>query len=102
MRMRACTLDRMDDERLSDLENLDAEAAEWLTEAGIDSPEALRGVGAIGAFMACAEHHEARADWDVLYRLEGAVRGVDWQDISQLDRDQMRADVQSALGLAEL
>lgn len=92
----------MKEERLVDLINLDEDSAALLIEAGIDTPQALRGTGSIGAYMACTEHFEQRGEWETLYALEGAIRGVDWETIPDDERAQMRADAEFALGIAEL
>lgn len=91
----------MADKQLEDLINLDAEAAALLREAGIESPEALRGSGAVGSFLACADAFDELRDLEFLYRLEGAIRGVAWQEIPQHDLDAMRADASTALDMGE-
>lgn len=87
--------------RLEDLTNLDSESAGLLREAGIGTPEMLREVGAIGAYLACREAFEELDDFELLFRLDGAIRGVDWQEIPPHDREQMHADAQQALTLGE-
>jgi hypothetical protein len=88
--------------------NIGPELAGTLRSAGIDTPAILRETGAIGAFIACAEQYEESLgpgqwrEWEVLLRLEGALRGIAWEQISELDRDAMRADAEQALALAEL
>lgn len=95
-------------ELLEDLTNLDAELAGWLRAAGIETPAALRGTGAIGAYLACAESFEDThdssewGDWRILYAFEGAIRGVEAEEIPEHDRDALRADAEQALRLAEL
>jgi DNA transformation protein len=88
-------------ERLEELPNLDAGLVGRLRAVGIETPDELREVGAIGAYLACRDDDE---DWDQLeplFWLEGAIRGVAADEISELDRDAMKADVQTALSLGE-
>lgn len=98
----------MDSDRLEDLPNITSELAGWLRDAGIDTPAALRGTGAIGAYLACAESFEDAhdssewGDWRILYAFEGALRGIPWEGIAKHDRDALRADAEQALKLAEL
>lgn len=91
----------MPEQVLEDMINLDHESASLLHEAGIESPEALRGTGALGAFLACADAFDELRDLELLYRLEGALRGVPWEEIPQHDLDAMRADAQTALDMGE-
>lgn len=92
---------QMTAQQLEDLINLDAESAALLREAGIESPEALRGSGAVGSFLACADAFDELRDLEFLYRLEGAIRGVAWEEIPQHDLDAMRADASTALDMGE-
>jgi hypothetical protein len=89
------------EQTLEELTNLDAEAAGLLREAGIETPEALRGAGAIGAFLACADAFDELRDFELMFRLEGAIRGVPWQEIPEHDLVAMRADATTALDMGE-
>lgn len=91
----------MSEQVLDDLPNLDVEIVGRLRDAGIDSPELLRGSGAIGAYLACRDADEDWDDLDTLFKLEGALRGIPWQEIPQHDRDAMQADTQTALDMGE-
>lgn len=86
---------------LEDLTNLDSESAGMLREVGIETPRELIGVGAIGAYLACREAFEQLDDFELLFRLDGAIRGVDWREIPDHDREQMHTDAQQALSLGE-
>lgn len=91
----------MPENALEDLINLDVEIVGRLKDAGIDTPELLRGSGAIGAYLACRDADEAWDDLETLFKLEGALRGIPWQEIPHHDRDAMQADTQTALDMGE-
>lgn len=65
------------------LRNVGPRLAERLIEAGIDSPEKLRKVGAKAAFDRMYSQGDKYGDYNAayLYALEGAIRDCDWLDI---------------------
>jgi len=67
------------------LKNIGPKLAEKLVEAGIDSPEKLRKLGAQGAFDKMYHHGDKYGDFNAayLYALEGAIRDCDWLDIPE-------------------
>ncbi len=67
----------------SQLRNVGPKLATKLMQAGIDSPEKLKELGAKRAFEAMYARGDAYGDYNAayLYALEGAVRDCDWLDI---------------------
>lgn len=65
------------------LRNVGPKLAEKLVEAGIDTPEKLRELGAKQAFDKMYAHGDSYGDYNAayLYALEGAIRDCDWLDI---------------------
>ena len=65
------------------LRNVGPKLAAKLIEAGIDTPEKLRRLGAKNAFDKMYPAGDAYSDYNAayLYALEGAVRDCDWLDI---------------------
>jgi len=65
------------------LKNVGPKLAEKLVEAGIDTPEKLREIGAKQAFNKLYAHGDSYGDYNAayLYALEGAIRDCDWLDI---------------------
>lgn len=95
------------DGQLSDLAAITPEIEAQLRRAEITTGAQLASSGAIGAFLSCIEESEedaeplAKDDWEFLYTLEAALRGVEPAELSQLDRDSVRADAEYALSLAD-
>jgi DNA transformation protein len=65
------------------LKNVGPKLAEKLIEAGIDTPDKLRRLGAKQAFNKMYAHGDSYGDYNAayLYALEGAIRNCDWLDI---------------------
>jgi DNA transformation protein len=62
------------------LKNVGPKLAEKLVEAGIDTPEKLKKLGAKTAFLKMYEHGDKYGDYNAayLYALEGAIRDCNW------------------------
>lgn len=67
------------------LMNIGPNLAAKLVEAGIDSPEKLRRMGAKKAFERMYADGDFYGDFNAayLYALEGAIRDCDWLDIPE-------------------
>ena len=67
------------------LRNVGPKLAAKLVEAGIDSPEKLRRMGAKKAFQILYADGDSYGDFNAayLYALEGAIRDCDWLDIPE-------------------
>jgi len=65
------------------LKNVGPKLAAKLIEAGIESPEALKKLGAKKAFEKMYPAGDAYGDFNAayLYALEGAIRDCDWLDL---------------------
>ena len=67
------------------LRNIGPKLAAKLVDAGIDSPEKLRRIGAKKAFEKMYADGDSYGDFNAayLYALEGAIRDCDWLDIPE-------------------
>jgi DNA transformation protein len=67
------------------LRNVGPKLAANLVEAGIDTPEKLRQIGAKKAFEKLYPTGDSYGDFNAayLYALEGAIRNCDWLDIPE-------------------
>lgn len=63
-------------EKLTDLPNIGPVLAAHLTQAGVETPEQLRQMGAEGAFLRIRAQADATACLHELEALAGAVEGV--------------------------
>ncbi len=67
------------------LRNIGPKLAAKLVDAGIDSPEKLRRIGAKKAFEKMYADGDSYGDFNAayLYALEGAIRDCDWLDLPE-------------------
>ena len=75
----------MDKELAKQLRNVGPKLAAKLVEAGIDSPEKLKKIGAKEAFKQMYPTGDSYDDFNAayLYALEGAIRDCDWLDLPE-------------------
>lgn len=79
------------------LKNVGPKLAEKLIQAGIDTPEKLREIGAQKAFDKLYAQGDAYGDYNAayLYALEGAVRDCDWLQIPESLKEEYRRYAQA-------
>ncbi len=79
--------------RLKDLPNLRLATERMLKKAGIDSVENLEQVGAVHAFKAIQTTHSSDVNIELLWALEGAIKGTHWSVIPQSRRQELLTQV---------
>jgi DNA transformation protein len=77
------------------LRNIGPKSAAWLRQVGLRTEEDLRGAGAVGAFMR-VKRAGFRPSLNLLYALEGALRGCHWQEVPESRRQEMVQEVEVA------
>ena len=79
------------------LRNVGPKLAAKLVEAGIDTPEKLRRIGAKKAFEKMFPAGDFYGDFNAayLYALEGAIRDCDWLDIPEKIKQEYRKYAQN-------
>jgi len=85
--------------RLRDLPGLGPKAEEMLLRVGIDSPDALRRLGSVRAFVRCRQR-DPGASLNLLWALEGALSGEHWQVIARRDRTSLLLAVEEMSRIA--
>ena len=80
---------------LASLWNLGAVSAGWLEAAGIRTEADLRALGAVEAFRRVAFHRSGDVSMNLLYALEGALRGVRWDLLPAAERAALRRAAES-------
>ena len=78
---------------LARMKNLGPISAARLRAVGIDSPEELRRVGAVEAYVRLKETHPFDISVVFLYALHGAVTDTDWRQLSESTRARLRREV---------
>ena len=78
------------DSELASLCNLGPVSARWLESAGIHTEAELRAIGAIEAFRRVAINRAGDVSMNLLYALDGALRGVRWDKLPPHVRVELR------------
>ena len=78
------------DSELANLCNLGPVSARWLESAGIHTEAELRELGAPEAFRRVAMNRAGDVSLNLLYALDGALRGVRWDKLPRQIRDELR------------
>jgi DNA transformation protein len=86
--------------RLKDLPNMRLATERMLKKAGIQTVEQLQDVGASQAYNAIKQSQELDPKPELLWALEGAIRGEHWSLISHERREQLLERVSGSLSLA--
>ena len=79
---------------LAELPNLGPASARMLVEAGIETPEALRGLGAAFTYRVLRHRHGRRVNAVFLYALAGALADRHWASFSPDERAALRASAE--------
>lgn len=83
---------------LEKLPNLGAVMVQKLKEAGIETPEQLRAMGAKQAWKRIRAGADPGICFSALQALEGAVRGVRWHDLPTGTKQDLKAFYQAEKG----
>ena len=78
---------------LARMKNLGPISAARLRAVGIDSPEELRRLGAVEAFLRLRRGLPFDISLVFLYALHGAVTDTDWKQLSESTRARLRREV---------
>jgi DNA transformation protein len=70
---------------LADLPNFGPKSQQMLVQAGINTIEQLRELGAVRAYLQ-VKHSWKGASLNLLWAMEGALTGRHWQDVARNDR----------------
>ncbi|EOD9426212.1 TfoX/Sxy family DNA transformation protein [Vibrio harveyi] len=75
--------------RLKDLPNLRLATERMLKKAGIESVEQLEAEGALNAYKAIQDTHASTVSLELLWALEGAIKGTHWSVVPQSRREEL-------------
>lgn len=68
----------------------------WLAECELDSIASLRAVGPVVAFLSVKQRH-ADASLNLLWAIYGAIHDVDWRDVSETAKAELRNELRAEL-----
>ncbi len=82
--------------KLTDLPNIGDVLAKKLIGVGINSPEELVAAGSISAIIMIHTRYEG-ACLNMLYALEGAVRGIRWHHLPREVKEELKEKLNSII-----
>jgi DNA transformation protein and related proteins len=68
----------------------------WLAEVGIDTPEVLREVGAVAAYLRLKHWNPRLVTLNALWGLHAALAGIPWTAIDAATKERLLAEVRAA------
>ena len=86
---------------LTNLPNIGPALAEKLNQIGVTTFDDLAEMGSIEAVIRIGET-DMSACYNMLYALEGAIRGVRWHGIPREERAQLKAEFDSLVATSNL
>ncbi len=75
--------------RIKDLPNLRLATERMLKKAGIESVAGLEQVGSVKAYQAIQASHDNNVSLELLWALEGAIKGTHWSVVPQSRRQEL-------------
>jgi len=85
-------------ETLTNLPNIGDVLAEKLATAGITGYDELVSLGSVEAMLKIRDGLDPGACYNMLYAIEGAIRGIRWHNIPKGERDQLKREFDHAAG----
>ena len=82
----------------SGIPNIGGVLAEKLTRAGITCYADLASLGSVEAALRIRAGVDPGTCYNMLYAIEGAIRGVRWHTISKEERDKLKREFDHAAG----
>lgn len=81
-------------EKLRDLPGLGPKSEALLIEVGIETPEALRELGAVRAFIKLKKECSAKPSLNFLYAMVGAVEGESWLKVAKHEKGRLLMELE--------
>ena len=75
--------------KLRDLKGLGPKSEKCLQEVGIRTPEDLRSIGAVRAFMKLQKECSTKPSLNFLYAMVGALEDKHWADIAKSEKGRL-------------
>ena len=80
--------------KLSDLKGLGPKSEEWLHEVGIKTPDDLRPIGAIRAFIRLKKECSVTPSLNFLYAMVGAIEETHWAEIAKNEKSRLLTELE--------
>jgi TfoX-like protein len=88
--------------KLRDLKGLGPKSESWLHEVGIKTPEELRAIGAVGAFIKLTDECSTKPSMNFLYAMVGALENEHWTKVAKSERGRLLMELEGYKELEEL
>ena len=85
-------------ESLTDLPNIGDTLAEKLASAGVTSYDDLTSLGSVEITLKIQDGVDPGTCYNMLYAIEGAIRGIRWHTIPKEERNQLKREFDHAAG----
>ena len=85
-------------EELTNLPNIGDALAEKLISVGVTSYEKLATLGSVKVTLKIRDGVDPGACYNMLYAIEGAIRGVRWHNIAKEERNLLKREFDHAAG----
>jgi DNA transformation protein and related proteins len=72
------------------MKNIGPVSRNWLAEVGIYSIDDLKAAGAVPTYKMLKEIYPERVSLNLLWGLEAAVRGIDWRELTEADKEELK------------
>ena len=87
---------------LREMSGLGPKSENWLIEVGIHTPEELREIGAIRAYIRLENECSTAPSLNFLYALAGAIEGRSWLNIAKHEKSRLLTELDGYRELEEL
>ncbi len=88
--------------RLRDMPGLGPKSENWLSEIGIHTPDELREIGAIRAYIRLKNECRNKPSLNFLYAMVGAIEGKNWLTIAKHEKSRLLTELEGYRELDEL
>ncbi|MBQ0755821.1 MAG: TfoX/Sxy family protein [Amphritea sp.] len=88
--------------RLREMPGLGPKSENWLIEVGIHTPEELREIGAIRAYIRLKNESSTPPSLNFLYAMVGAIEGKSWLEIAKHEKGRLLTELEGYRELEEL
>ena len=72
------------------MKNIGPRSRQWLAEVGIYTINDLRNVGSVTTYKILKERYPEKVSLNLLWGLEAAIRDVDWRELTETDKEELK------------
>ena len=92
----------VDTVKLRDLKGLGPKSEGWLNEVGILTPDDLRSIGAVRAFIKLKKECSAKPSLNFLYAMVGAIEERHWAEIAKSEKGRLLIELEGYRELEQI